>query len=102
MKCEPEIAESIGVGGIKRDGLVELGGRILEPVEMEQEDAVRAITPGLVGPLLEHAPRQVFSFLELVSALWRNCPRKQGICIIFGCAHAFCLRPLAYIRKRAS
>ena len=35
VKCGSEIAESIGVGGIKRDGLVELGGRIFEPVEIE-------------------------------------------------------------------
>ena len=35
VKCGSEIAENIGVGGIKRDGLVELGGRIFEPVEIE-------------------------------------------------------------------
>ena len=35
VKCGSEIAESIGVGGSKRDGLVELGGRIFEPVEIE-------------------------------------------------------------------
>ena len=35
VKCGSEIAESIGVGGIKRDGLAELGGRIFEPVEIE-------------------------------------------------------------------
>tara|TARA_B100000676_G_scaffold129793_1_gene128889 strand:- start:422 stop:679 length:258 start_codon:yes stop_codon:yes gene_type:complete len=35
VKCESEIAESIGVGGVKRDGLAELRGRIFEPVEIE-------------------------------------------------------------------
>ena len=35
VKCGPEIAESICVGGIKCDGLTELGGRIFEPIEIE-------------------------------------------------------------------
>ncbi len=35
LKCGPEIAESICVGGIKCDGLTELGGRIFEPIEIE-------------------------------------------------------------------
>ena len=35
VKFGSEIAESIGVGGIKRDGLAELGGCIFEPVEIE-------------------------------------------------------------------
>ena len=35
VKCGSEIAESIGVGRVKRDGLAEFGGRIFEPFEME-------------------------------------------------------------------
>ncbi len=78
VKCESEIAESIGVGGIKRDGTAELGGRIFVPLEMEQEDTVRAMTPGLVGPLLgSRAASRV--------QLFRNCqyalallPAKAG------------------------
>tara|TARA_B100000459_G_C8549641_1_gene188863 strand:- start:45 stop:251 length:207 start_codon:yes stop_codon:yes gene_type:complete len=57
-----EIAESIGLGGMKRDGLAERGGRIFEPVEMEQGNPARAITPGMVGPLLNRGRRHAFSF----------------------------------------
>ena len=35
VKCGSEIAESIGVAGIKCDGLTELGGRIFKPIEIE-------------------------------------------------------------------
>ena len=57
-----KIAESIGLGGTKRDGPAERDGRIFEPVEIEHGDFARTITPGIVGPLLYRSLRDAFSF----------------------------------------
>ena len=62
VKRGSEIAESIGLGGIKRDGLAERDGPIFEPVEMEQGNPARAITPGMAGPLSHRGLRHAFSF----------------------------------------